>query len=245
MMSAKMLRLLSLVPAFLCAVAFADTPVVVELFTSEGCSSCPAADQLLARLEREQPVQGAHIIALSEHVDYWDRLGWRDPFSSAQFTSRQQEYSRVLHEDGPYTPEMVIDGTTSFVGNQSSDAFKSISQAARDAKVTVRIASANGKIEIQADATTRAADVIVAITERKLMSDVSRGENAGRKLQHTAVVRWMRVEGKTRPRQPFSGELHVSPEKGWKAEDLRIVVFLQERASRKVLGAAESSLSAP
>ena len=137
-----MLRSLLLIPAFLCAAASADTPVIVELFTSEGCSSCPPADQLLAKLESQQPVAGVHIIVLSEHVDYWDRLGWRDPFSSAQFTNRQQDYARLFHDDGPYTPEMVVDGTTGFVGNQSADALRAITQAARTDKSSVRIAAA-------------------------------------------------------------------------------------------------------
>src|SRR5690348_12554094 len=164
-----MLQSWVLVWAFLGAAAAAETPVIVELFTSEGCSSCPPADQLLMKLESQQPVAGVHIIALSEHVDYWDRLGWRDPFSAAQFTSRQQEYSQRFHDSGPYTPEMVVDGANGFVGNQSSDALKAIMQAGRAAKATVRIAAANGKIAIQADGVKQAADVVVAITERNLL----------------------------------------------------------------------------
>jgi hypothetical protein len=240
-----MLRSLFLLPAFACAAIAAETPVIVELFTSEGCSSCPPADQLLAKLESQQPVAGVRIIALSEHVDYWDHLGWRDPFSSAQFTSRQREYSQVFRDEGPYTPEMVVDGVKGFVGNQSADALRAIQQAAHAAKVTVRITAANGKIAIQADGVKHAADVVVVITERNLQSSVARGENAGRKLQHTAVVRWLRVAGKTRPGEPFSGEIPISPEKDWKPGDLFAVVFLQERSSRKVLGAAQTPLSAP
>jgi|SRR5581483_6523936 len=240
----KMLRSCVLISVITC-VACADTPVLVELFTSEGCSSCPPADQLLAKLESQQPVSGVHIIALSEHVDYWDRLGWRDPFSSAQFTNRQQEYSQAFRDNGPYTPEMIVDGVSGFVGNQSSDALKVITEAAHAAKAAVRISVANGKITIQADGVKKPADVVVAITESNLLSNVSRGENAGRKLTHTAVVRWLRVAGKTRPNEPFSGEIAISLDKNWKAANLHAVVFLQERSSRKVLGAMETPLSMP
>jgi hypothetical protein len=239
-----MLRVWVLIFVFFAA-ASAETPVIVELFTSEGCSSCPPADQLLMKLESEQPVAGVHVIALSEHVDYWDRLGWRDPFSSAQFTNRQQDYSQMFQDSGPYTPEMVVDGTTGFVGNQSGDALKAITKASRAVKAAVRITAGTGKITIQTDGVKHAADVVVAITERNLLSNVAHGENAGRKLTHTAVVRWLRVAGKTHPGQPFSGEISVPADKSWKPENLYAVVFLQERSSRKVLGAAEVPLSTP
>src|SRR5581483_8973602 len=144
----KMLRSCVLISVITC-VACADTPVLVELFTSEGCSSCPPADQLLAKLESQQPVSGVHIIALSEHVDYWDRLGWRDPFSSAQFSQRQQVYSQVLRDSGPYTPEMVVDGATGFVGSESREALQAIATAARAQKAVVQISGGAGKLTIQ------------------------------------------------------------------------------------------------
>src|SRR5690242_9785709 len=124
----------SLMLMLLCGALWAEAPVLVELFTSEGCSSCPPADLLLARLESTQPVPGARIIVLSEHVDYWDRLGWRDPFSSRQFTARQQDYAQVLHDNGPYTPQMVVDGGAGFVGSESAQALRTIAQAARAPK---------------------------------------------------------------------------------------------------------------
>ena len=102
------------------------TAVVVELFTSEGCSSCPPADALLQSLVDAQPIDGAQIIGLGHHVDYWDRLGWRDKFSSGASTARQQRYARTFNVDSIYTPQMVVDGRDEFVGSNRSAAWQAI-----------------------------------------------------------------------------------------------------------------------
>ena len=107
------------------------TPVLVELFTSEGCSSCPPADALLAKLSRDQPVASAQIIILGEHVDYWDQLGWHDRFSSAQYTERQRQYGTRFKVDDIYTPQMVVNGSEQFVGNDAAHALRAIAQASR------------------------------------------------------------------------------------------------------------------
>src|SRR5712664_4192849 len=121
----------------------ARTPVVVELFTSEGCSSCPPADALLARLA-EEPVDGnAQLIALEEHVDYWNDLGWADPFSSRDWTSRQNVYSGALGNVNPYTPQMVVDGTVEFVGSRTQKARETILKAASKTKIPVTLAQGN------------------------------------------------------------------------------------------------------
>src|SRR5579862_3602908 len=117
----------------------ARTPVLVELFTSEGCSSCPPADALLTKLNEEQPVRRVQIIALEEHVDYWDRQGWRDPFSSAEFTARQKGYVQQLQLDAAYTPQMLIDGRREVVGSDSQGALRELAKAAHNAKLHVQV----------------------------------------------------------------------------------------------------------
>src|SRR6266851_4803876 len=144
------------------------TPILLELFTSEGCSSCPPADTLLAKLDELQPVAGVTVIALEEHVDYWDHQGWRDPFSSAEFTARQQRYAGLLHIESPYTPEMVIDGRSEFVGNDSERALHELASAARAPKTPVHVtvkdkASDRISFAVNVDATKTSGDVLLAI----------------------------------------------------------------------------------
>src|SRR5215831_12264928 len=115
------------------------TPVLVELFTSEGCSSCPPADQVLTQLDRQQPVAGVEIIAMSEHVDYWDSLGWKDPFSASTFTDRQNAYAGALGISGIYTPQMIVDGEHEFIGNEVSDAVEAVAGSARTPKTPIAI----------------------------------------------------------------------------------------------------------
>ncbi|MGH9661985.1 MAG: DUF1223 domain-containing protein, partial [Bryobacteraceae bacterium] len=159
----------------------AATPVVVELFTSEGCSSCPPADELLIRLEQRQPVPGAQVIALSLHVDYWNQLGWTDPFSSHEFSNRQRQYSTRIRDSGVYTPQMVIDGRQEFVGSDARRAQAAIANAARAPKASLRAGcEINGKLLVHLDslpAGSDRADLLLAITEGGLTSPVSRGEN--------------------------------------------------------------------
>src|ERR1700730_7669529 len=114
-------------------------PVVVELFTSEGCSSCPPADAVLAKLARSQPVQNAHVIVLSEHVDYWNNLGWVDPFSSPQFRARQNDYARAFGVESVYTPQMVVNGRAEFVGDDFRRASAEIEKAANQPSATIQL----------------------------------------------------------------------------------------------------------
>jgi hypothetical protein len=229
-------------------------PVVVELFTSEGCSSCPPADALLAKLDREQRLGNAEIIALEEHVDYWDHLGWRDPFSSAQWTERQQDYAASFRNEGIYTPQMVVDGRAEFVGNSETRARSAIVEAVREPKAEITLSgrhAPNGKAQVSIAVKmlpppeSQRAQVWLAVTESGLHSNVSRGENAGEDLHHAAVVRSLRKVGDAALNQEaaYSGEQDVQLDPGWKKENLRVVAFVQEAKTRHILGAASVRLT--
>ncbi len=219
-------------------------PVVVELFTSEGCSSCPAADAALRELESAQSVPGAEVIALGQHVDYWNRLGWKDPFSSAQFTDRQRAYAAGFGT-GSYTPQAVVNGRYELVGGNRPALVAAIAKAAQGPRATVRLARTAGALTVQvADlpAGTKAATVLLAITETGLSTQVGRGENAGRLLRHAAVVRELRPLGTVSGSGAFTAPLALRPE--WRAPNLRAVVLVQDAATRRIVGAAGLPLAA-
>jgi hypothetical protein len=214
--------------------------VVVELFTSEGCSSCPPADELLGRLRQEKFADGLEVIPLGLHVDYWNFQGWTDRFSSADYTDRQNKYAVRFRTEGPYTPQMVVDGDQQFVGNDSSRARKVILQAAgTPPTATVAISrSAADKIEVRVQAAENVAgDVLLAITEDNLSSKIRSGENEGRELHHSAVVRRLERVGRLR-QGAFAATIPVRLDKDWKRDDLRLVVWVQEPNEGKITGAA-------
>jgi hypothetical protein len=210
-------------------------PVLAELFTSEGCSSCPPADRLLQQLDRTQPVAGARIVVLSEHVDYWDRLGWRDPFSSAIFSQRQEVYARVLASQVA-TPQIVVDGRIPVLGNDPAAVQKAIARAAERVKAPVRIAvgertgdKASVRVSIPALAKGRA-EVWVAIADEADRSSVEKGENAGRSLTHVAVVRKLTKAGRV-----GAEAMEQTIEVPVAAQGTRVIVFLTN-GSGEVLG---------
>jgi hypothetical protein len=221
----------------------ASTPVLVELFTSEGCSSCPPADALLSRLDRTQPVSGANIIVLEEHVDYWDRLGWKDPFSSDAATARQNEYGQAFGGHQVYTPQMIVDGRAEFVGSSDTDALRAIRSASQTAKPAIQLSWEQGDtLAIHVDPLNNSGQrdgqqLFLVIVENMLHSDVKRGENAGRALEHNGVVRQLLPLGKIDAAAAgFSTTFAVRPAREWNRANLRAVVFVQER-SRHVLAA--------
>jgi hypothetical protein len=223
----------------------ASAPVLVELFTSEGCSSCPPADALLSRLGRTQPVHGANIIILEEHVDYWDRLGWKDPFSSEAATARQNDYGTAFGDIQIYTPQMVVDGHTQFIGSSDSDALRAIRAASQITKPEVQLSWAAGDnlvIHIDPPAAGEQHDgqeVFLVVAENMLHSDVRRGENAGRALEHNGVVRQLLPVAKIDSAAVgLSSTVAVHTAREWNRANLGAVVFVQERHSRHVVAAA-------
>ena len=229
----------SLVAVLACFAGVGSAQVIVELFTSEGCSSCPPADAVLERLE------AGGAIVLGEHVTYWDRLGWKDRFSAEAFTLRQEEYVRRFRIDSAYTPQMVVNGEAEFVGSDEGRARQEISKAAREPKAKVELSADDGGVLIrvaQLPAAAKGADVILAVTETRLDTDVHGGENGGHKLRHTGVVRSMstvgRVDAKARD---YSARARYRLDPSWKRENVKLVVFLQDRANKKIWGAAAIS----
>ncbi len=225
-------------------------PVVVELFTSEGCSSCPPADALLARLERTQPVPGARIIVLEEHVDYWNQLGWIDPFSSPQYRGRQNDYAVAFHVGSVFTPQMVVNGQAAFIGDDFGRAYQEIGLAAQAQGPVVELKTEpNAREPELIDLSVRLSNlkparlqdsnVYLAVTENELVSNVARGENAGRLLRHAAVVRSFGVIGRIDPQGGNAGQILSTLRfpRDWRRENLRAVVFVQERDSFRIKAA--------
>jgi hypothetical protein len=247
---------------YLCCLAFAigvplalaadrPVPVIVELFTSEGCSSCPAADRMLARLEQTQPVSGAQVVAVEEHVDYWNQLGWTDPFSSPQYRARQNDYAVAFKANNIYTPQMVVNGQAAFVGNDMSRAFHEIGAAAQAATTVVDLGThANAQdpdlldlsVQVTNAKTTkwRDSNVYLAVTENGLTNFVHGGENTGRTLRHSSVVRSFGGIGRVKPEGANGGQLvsTLRLPREWKRENLRAVVFVQERDTFRITGAS-------
>jgi len=223
------------------------SPVLVELFTSEGCSSCPPADKFLQDMDRLQPIPGANLIVLSEHVDYWDHDGWKDPYSSHFLTERQNSYAAHFGLNSAYTPQMVVDGTAEFVGNSPRRAKPVLEKALTANKIEVRISSVirdGNTLRAHIDAGSLPehgashADVFVVVALNRAESQVRAGENEGHRLTHVGVVRSFTKIGKVDTKTSFGAEVRVSLNLGDDRANLRLIAFLQASGPGKVLGAA-------
>jgi hypothetical protein len=231
------------------------SPVLVELFTSEGCSSCPPADKMLANLDRLQPVAGAQAIVLEEHVDYWNHDGWMDKYSSSELTERQSAYRDRFKLNDDYTPQMVVDGATQFNGSDAKAAVQAIQEARSRPKVGVRVSSfsVDGKTvhaHVEADGLgtsfgARKADVFLVIALDTAESQVLRGENKGRDMKHVAVAISLTKVGNVEEAHGSGGQLaglsrdvSVKLPSAVEAANLRVIAFVQRSDSGEVIGAS-------
>jgi hypothetical protein len=222
-------------------------PILIELFTSEGCSSCPLADVLLQRLDDHQPIAGAQLIVLSEHVNYWDHDGWKDPNSSQALTDRQAAYEIQLGEKDSYTPQFVVDGTHEFQLDHIAQMEDVFNKAKDELRIRVRISDV--KLDPSDPTTLRAhietdanqihnADVYVAVALNHVESQVLKGENGGKHLVHVAVVEELTKIGKLPKGKTFAENVQLKVKPGTDPANLRIVAYVQESGPGMVLGAA-------
>jgi len=220
--------------------ASAQGPIVVELFTSEGCSDCPPAEALITQLSHQRTSKSTELILLEEHVDYWNSSGWFDRFSSSDFTDRQNRYVKQFHLATPYTPQMVVDGRLQGVGNSVSGVQRMLSDASSDPKtsaVALRLVSPT-KLSVTVDDSTHGKQkVLLAITEDDLTTKVKGGENGGRVLTHSAVVRNLKSLGNTADGK-FETTVDLPAKSDWKRPDLRAIILVQSSDSGQIVGAA-------
>ena len=231
------------------AAAKPTSVAIVELFTSEGCSSCPPADALLRQIHLKQAPSGQLIVGISEHVNYWDRLGWKDPYSSSLFTERQSTYASRLSPEGSYTPQMVLNGRDQFVGSNSAALERALRDDAKHTHADLRILtstlSADG-VDVNFSFSGHSAsplDVVAVVTDDADRSNVLRGENSGRLLAHVSVARSLAkvatVDGDAEK------SIHLSLPEGSQVtagSGHHLVLFVQEAHQGAIVGAATASL---
>ncbi len=217
---------------------------VLELFTSEGCSSCPPADELMAKIQLES--KGKAVYLLAYHVDYWDRQGWKDGYSSAEYSNRQMQYGRWLHVSPIYTPQVIVNGKTEFVGSSESAIRKAISEQLATnpvANLQIRAHQDGGKMIVQYQAVRAVKDsrLLIAVLQKSGQTRVERGENAGRTLSHVQIVLKLQNE-------PLSvsgnGSFAVVLPKGFNIQNGEVIGLVQDPGNGEILAAARAGLDA-
>lgn len=212
-----------------------STPVVVELFTSQGCSSCPPADALIHEIANDPALRG-RVIPLAFHVDYWDSLGWRDPFSSSEWTQRQARYARTMHLNSAYTPQAVVNGTREFVGSNRSALSAALEKASSEkprTEVTLTARREGTSLIATIHANVPANDdLMLAIVEDGVITKIEHGENAGRTITNDAIVR------KLIHVKPGQTTLTVPLDAAWR--NVSAVAFVQDRSSWAIVAAGHA-----
>jgi hypothetical protein len=215
------------------ALSTGKVPVLVELFTSEGCSTCPPADDLLTRLKEKQPIQGVELIALGFHVDYWDRQGWKDRFSSNAYTRRQGDYAKRFHDE-VYTPQMVIDGE--HLVQEGPAIPQLVATAAKATKPIQVVLEQNGSsVEVQLKGNASTGETFLALVEDDVETSVKGGENQGKTLHHAAVVRDWHSLGVVPPNSAKKSVPLTIPSDADRSR-LQLVAFVQDPATGRILG---------
>ncbi|MDY7093359.1 MAG: DUF1223 domain-containing protein [Acidobacteriota bacterium] len=228
------------------------SPIIIELFTSQGCSSCPPADRLLARLEADPKLKD-RVLPLAFHVDYWNSIGWQDPFSSELWSRRQERYAQSLATGRLYTPQLVVAGRDHCVGSRESQVRGLIEdELARPSAATVRIQSLNrgeATVSVTAAAELQGSvdgpqELMVALVESGLSTQVQSGENAHRTLENERVVRRLESVARLDPSSATSvqGTAEFSLDPSWDPQELEVVAFLQDRNEMVIHGATEGKV---
>ncbi|MEZ4886145.1 MAG: DUF1223 domain-containing protein [Chitinophagales bacterium] len=220
---------------------------VVELFTSQGCSSCPPADRVLRELIEEGKQTGKRIYGLSFHVDYWNYLGWKDPYSKTDFSDRQRHYNQHLKSRGSYTPQMIVNGVSEFVGSKREYANQELAYALKTpAKIEIEITDLQLdktknqlQFECQLTGDCKSCKVNIAAVESNLKDAVKRGENSGRTLQHDNVVRAFHTQG-----FEASDKVILDLPKGMDFEESAVIVYVQEGKYSRIVGAIGQEFTA-
>jgi hypothetical protein len=216
---------------------------VVELFTSEGCSSCPPAEAVLAGLTRDAERAGRPVFTLAFHVDYWNHLGWADRFSDLAYSQRQEQYSQALHREQIYTPQMVVNGKVEFVGSDRKAAAGAIAEAlAAPAPVSIKVAvdgnpRDGSRVHVALTGAEAGTVVNVAVVEQGLSTEVKSGENAGHRLEEPSVVRWFKTVPAADAR-----EVAIPSLPQVRAGSASVIVYAQRPANGAILGAAAAML---
>ncbi len=222
-------------------------PILLELFTSEGCSSCPPADKLLGILDREQPVSGVQLIVLSEHVDYWNHDGWTDPYSSHAISERQEEYASRVGVSDIYTPQLVIDGCRQALGNNWAATKHAIDDSLHDIKVPITLSARKDGSRFVVHVDVNPAGIASPAGEAYLVlaidhghSHVLHGENAGRDIDHVAIADSFHKIGKVAAGASFSKDVQAKVDDNLRAGPVRIIAYLQDNGTKRIIGVAQT-----
>jgi hypothetical protein len=213
--------------------------VVAELFTSEGCSSCPPADKLVEKLQQDNP--GKAIYVLAYHVDYWDHQGWKDRFSDAAYTARQRRYADWLNLETVYTPQMVINGRKEFIGSYENQITKTITKELAQPvtnTLTLRTHVEGSKLHVDyTTASEKKAELVLVLVQRSATSNVKAGENTGRQLSHVQIVRQLYT-------QDVNGAKKITMELpgDFTAKGYELIGFVQHTKNGSITAAARAEL---